>query len=347
MDFEHDRLAPLHRKAGFHPREPWLLAVGRRNHVLAARAGCPRIWRFRRFVGAGQPHRPHLHPQEHGRIPRALFLAILGEPCRSAFGPGRDGRAGTVPLLAPHERHHIEDWLRELPAREADPSPGRFAMVGVDLAGRGVKHCFVHRSIAEGCEFAQTSRSSMSWPRRIAALIGCPGHPARVDGAGGWAFHIWSVHQNFPKLAAMRPPGHQFYLGRAGSDRDYPGEAALDHRLRLAIGCACNDRAAGVLVWGPSRARPVSRGALSPYVTCYRHMLSGARNQLCVGSMGPLSNRSPVLGVSVFCSVAAVGGACGISMLSGKRLRFYLVDSTRVAFHTAIWLGCWASVLPR
>ena len=74
-----------------------------------------------------------------------------------------------------------------------------------------------------------------------------------------------------------------------------------------------------------------SSGRMSP-VTGVCFLVFGAG--FLWAQTGPLSNRSPVLGVTGLV-VAAVGGACAISMVWGNGHAFILGNSTRVALHTS------------
>ncbi len=115
MDFKRDQLAPLIRRAGFDPskRSFWLwegvtmyLAPEEVAANLSAFAGLS--------VPASRIALTYLR-KKNGRTPRSLFLALLGEPVRSAFAPaeliGLAKRHGWRPM----SDTSICDWLKETP----------------------------------------------------------------------------------------------------------------------------------------------------------------------------------------------------------------------------------------
>ncbi|MGD0133257.1 MAG: SAM-dependent methyltransferase [Bryobacteraceae bacterium] len=115
MDFEHDRLAPLIERAGFDQRQPcfWLwegATMYLRPEQVSANLGA-----FATLSAPGSRIALTYFRKENGRIPRALFLAILGEPCRSAFGPGEMTELARSHSWRPTSDTNIEDWLRETP----------------------------------------------------------------------------------------------------------------------------------------------------------------------------------------------------------------------------------------
>ena len=115
MDFQHDRLAPLIEKAGFDPRQPsfWLwegVTMYLRPEEVSANLGA-----FAALSAPGSRIALTYLRKKNGRIPRALFLAILGEPCRSAFGPGEMTELARSHSWLPVSDTNIEDWLRETP----------------------------------------------------------------------------------------------------------------------------------------------------------------------------------------------------------------------------------------
>ena len=116
MDFERDQLAPLIKSAGFDPgkRSFWLwegVTLYLRPEDVSANLGA--------FAALSAPGSrialTYLRKKRNGRVPRSLFLALMGEPLRSAFA------ATEIAELA--QRHgwrqisdtNIHDWLKETP----------------------------------------------------------------------------------------------------------------------------------------------------------------------------------------------------------------------------------------
>jgi signal transduction histidine kinase len=176
----------------------------------------------------------------------------------------------------------------------------------------------------------------MSWPRRIAALSAALAILLGLTVLVGWAFHSWSVIKISPKLAPMQPTTAISFIS-AGL-----GLMGIILAKRRWIFVTCGLLAAlatiGLLEYlvgvrsGLDQFLGAPYGRMSPVTgMCFLVLaISCAWAQ-----MRPLSSRSPVLGLSGLL-IAAVGGACGISMLWGNGYAFILGNSTRVAFHTAI-----------
>ena len=53
--------------------------------------------------------------KKNGRVPRSLFLALLGEPVRSAFAPGEITDLAKSHAWRLISDTNIEDWLKETP----------------------------------------------------------------------------------------------------------------------------------------------------------------------------------------------------------------------------------------
>ncbi len=115
MDFQRDRLAPLIQSAGFDPtkRTFWLwegVTMYLRPGEVAASLDA-----FAALSAPGSHIAITYLRKNHGRIPRSLFLALLGEPVRSAFAP-----AEFTDLAKSHgwrliSDTNIQDWLKETP----------------------------------------------------------------------------------------------------------------------------------------------------------------------------------------------------------------------------------------
>lgn len=115
LDFERDQLAPLIKGAGFDPRRRsfWLwegVTMYLRPEQVSANLGD-----FAALSAPGSRIAFTYLRKKNGRIPRSLFLALLGEPVRSAFAP-----AEIADLAQSHgwrlaSDTNIENWLRETP----------------------------------------------------------------------------------------------------------------------------------------------------------------------------------------------------------------------------------------
>src|SRR5580693_10004404 len=176
----------------------------------------------------------------------------------------------------------------------------------------------------------------MSWPRRIAALSAALAILLGMTVLVGWAFHNWSVIKISPKLAPMQPTTAISFIS---SGLSLMGIILAKRRwIFVTSGLLAALATIGLLEYllgvrsGLDQFLGAPYGRMSPVTgICFLVLaISCAWAQ-----MRPLSNRSPVLGLSGLL-IAAVGGACGISMLWGNGYAFILGNSTRVAFHTAI-----------
>jgi len=115
MDFERDQLAPLIQSAGFDPakRSFWLwegVTLYLRPDEVSANLGA-----FAALSAPGSRIALTYLRRKNGRVPRSLFLALMGEPIRSAFS------AAEFAELA--KRHgwllisdtKLQDWQEETP----------------------------------------------------------------------------------------------------------------------------------------------------------------------------------------------------------------------------------------
>jgi methyltransferase (TIGR00027 family) len=115
MDFGRDQLAPLIKSAGFDPRQPsfWLwegVTMYLRPEEVSANLGA-----FAALSAPGSRIALTYLRKKNGRVPRNLFLALLGEPVRSAFAPAEIRDLATSHGWRIISDTNIEDWLKETP----------------------------------------------------------------------------------------------------------------------------------------------------------------------------------------------------------------------------------------
>ena len=115
MDFERDQLAPLLKSAGFDPgkRSFWLwegVTMYLRPEQVSANLAA-----FAALSAPGSRIALTYLRKKNGRIPRSLFLAILGEPLRSAFAPAEIAELARSHGWRLISDTHIENWLQETP----------------------------------------------------------------------------------------------------------------------------------------------------------------------------------------------------------------------------------------
>jgi methyltransferase (TIGR00027 family) len=115
MDFERDRLGPLIEAAGFDPRKRsfWLwegVTMYLRPAQVSANLGA-----FAALSAPGSRIALTYLRKKNGRVPRSLFLALLGEPVRSAFAPTEIADLANSHGWRLASDTNIEDWLRETP----------------------------------------------------------------------------------------------------------------------------------------------------------------------------------------------------------------------------------------
>jgi len=115
VDFQRDRLEPLIKSAGFDPGKPtfWLwegVTMYLRPEEVSTNLGA-----FAALSAPGSRIALTYLRKEHGRIPRSFFLALMGEPVRSAFAPNEiTNLAGSHGWRLISDTN-IEDWLKETP----------------------------------------------------------------------------------------------------------------------------------------------------------------------------------------------------------------------------------------
>jgi methyltransferase (TIGR00027 family) len=115
IDFERDQLAPLIRAAGFDPAKPafWLwegVTMYLKPEAVSANLGAIAV-----LSAPGSRIALTYLRKKHDRVPRSLFLALLGEPVRSAFSPDE-----ITDLAKSHgwrriQDSNVQDWLKETP----------------------------------------------------------------------------------------------------------------------------------------------------------------------------------------------------------------------------------------
>jgi methyltransferase (TIGR00027 family) len=113
-DFRQNMLAPLLQSAGFDPGKPtfWLwegVTMYLTEDAVSANLGA---------LAALSPPGSHLAftylQKSGGRVPRSLFLALLGEPVRSAYSPEEISDLARTPGWYRTSDSSIEDWLRTM-----------------------------------------------------------------------------------------------------------------------------------------------------------------------------------------------------------------------------------------
>jgi methyltransferase (TIGR00027 family) len=116
MDFQRDRLGPLLENSGFDARKRtfWLwegVTMYLRPEVVSNHLS---------LLGAlsapgSRIAFTYLRRTRNGRIPRSLFLALLGEPVRSAFEPTEITGLAQSRSWRLISDTTIQDWLEEIP----------------------------------------------------------------------------------------------------------------------------------------------------------------------------------------------------------------------------------------
>ncbi len=115
MDFERGELAQLMRKAGFDAgqRSFWLwegVTMYLRTDEVSANLGA-----FAALSSPGSRIALTYLRKKNGRVPRSVFLAMLGEPVRSAFSPVELTELAKLHGWRLVADSNIEDWLKETP----------------------------------------------------------------------------------------------------------------------------------------------------------------------------------------------------------------------------------------
>jgi methyltransferase (TIGR00027 family) len=115
MDFQRDQLAPLIRSAGFDPsKRTFWLWEGVTMYLWPAEVSSS-LDSFAALSAPGSHIALTYLRKNHGRIPRSLFLALLGEPLRSAFTPAELTAVARSQGWRLMSDTNIQDWLKETP----------------------------------------------------------------------------------------------------------------------------------------------------------------------------------------------------------------------------------------
>jgi methyltransferase (TIGR00027 family) len=115
MDFQRDQLEPLIKSAGFDPGKPtfWLwegVTMYLRPEEVSTNLGA-----FAALSAPGSRIALTYLRKQHGRVPRSFFLALMGEPVRSAFAPSEITDLARWHGWRAISDTNIEDWLKETP----------------------------------------------------------------------------------------------------------------------------------------------------------------------------------------------------------------------------------------
>ncbi len=115
MDFQRDQLAPLIQSAGFDPRKRsfWLwegVTMYLRPDAVSANLGA-----FAALSAPGSRIALTYFRDKNSRVPRSLFLALLGEPPRSAFASHEIADLARSHGWRLISDTNVEDWLRDTP----------------------------------------------------------------------------------------------------------------------------------------------------------------------------------------------------------------------------------------
>jgi methyltransferase (TIGR00027 family) len=115
MDFQRDRLEPLIQNAGFDARKRtfWLwegVTMYLRPEEVSANLGA-----FAALSAPGSRIALTYLRRKNGRVPRSLFLAMLGEPLCSGFEPAELTRLAQSRSWRLISDTTVEDWLKETP----------------------------------------------------------------------------------------------------------------------------------------------------------------------------------------------------------------------------------------
>ncbi len=115
MDFERERLAPLMERAGFDPgkRSFWLWEGV--TMYLGPQEVSGNLRAFAALSAPGSRIALTYLRKKNGKVPRSLFLALMGEPVRSAFAPAEISDLARSHGWRQVSDTNIEDWLQEAP----------------------------------------------------------------------------------------------------------------------------------------------------------------------------------------------------------------------------------------
>ncbi len=115
IDFQRDELGPLIQDAGFDARKRtfWLwegVTMYLRPEEVVGHLGS-----FAALSAPGSRIALTYLRKQNGRAPRSLFLAMLGEPLRSAFEPAEITELARSRCWRLISDTTVEDWLKETP----------------------------------------------------------------------------------------------------------------------------------------------------------------------------------------------------------------------------------------
>jgi len=115
VDFQHDPLAPLIQAAGFDPAKRTFWLWEGVTMYLSPAAVSANLGAFAALSAPGSRIALTYLREKHGRVPRSIVLALVGEPLRSAFAADE-----ITALAASHGWTRIQDsdlpdWLKETP----------------------------------------------------------------------------------------------------------------------------------------------------------------------------------------------------------------------------------------
>jgi methyltransferase (TIGR00027 family) len=113
-DFHADDLANLLRAAGYDASRPAFWLWEGVTMYLRPEAVAGNLASFAALSTPGSHLAMTYLSKDRGRIPRSLFLALLGEPVRSAYSPAEIADLGKTRGWACRADSGIQDWLRDL-----------------------------------------------------------------------------------------------------------------------------------------------------------------------------------------------------------------------------------------
>jgi len=115
VDFERDQLAPRMLDAGFDPTKPTFWIWEGVTMYLAPEAVSANLGSFAALSAPGSRIALTYLRNRNGRVPRNLFLSLLGEPLCSAFSRDQLAELAKSHGWALIEDTNIEDWLKKTP----------------------------------------------------------------------------------------------------------------------------------------------------------------------------------------------------------------------------------------
>jgi len=113
-DFRADNLAGSLRAGGYDPSRPAFWLWEGVTMYLRPEAVAANLASFAALSAPGSHLAMTYLSKDRGRIPRSLFLTLLGEPVRSAYSPAEIAELGQTRGWACTADSGIEDWLRDL-----------------------------------------------------------------------------------------------------------------------------------------------------------------------------------------------------------------------------------------